>query len=134
MDRAIGDAAKQAVNRKMEDAGQRRATLRAALDALRDDATETAEGLAEAVRAAFDDAKRDFTAVATPAEFNHFIDRFVGPIEIRPDGTIGPKAPDAGVMAQKELPTTEVAGSISTPAYPTGFIAGGGFAPPTSGL
>jgi hypothetical protein len=63
-----------------------------------------------------EEEKRCLASISTPAEFNRFVERFVGPFVLIGDGSV-----------QKEAPV----GAVS---HPTGGIAGGGFEPPTSGL
>ena len=114
MDRAIPEAAKAAIGRQMAEAEQRRTLLLAGIDGLREQATADTEGLAEAVRQAFDEARQGLATATTPAEFNRFVDEFVGPMTIQADGTI----------LQKQTPPDESEGHLHE------YIAGGGIRSP----
>jgi hypothetical protein len=118
MDRAIADTAKVAISRKMSEAEAARTRLQSSLDDLRQESNLNTDEMSRIVRETFYEARANLAAVATPQELNAFIDRFIGPITISPDGTI----------RQKKLPATEVAGRTSEPAerqsHPTGCIAG----------
>jgi hypothetical protein len=99
-DVAAEPSAKKALLRRMGEAEANRDALKSSLDALREDANQNTDALAAMVRQVFDEAKHDLAAAVTPEAFNRLIDRFVGPMEIRLDGTV----------AQKETPATAVAG------------------------
>jgi DNA invertase Pin-like site-specific DNA recombinase len=124
MDRSIADAAKATISRKLADAEARHQTLRAALDDLREDANDSTEELAEAVREVFEQAKQNLAAIDSPATYNRFVDTFIGAME----------ADEHGAISQKKTPVTEATGVNQYPVSPTRCIAGGGFEPPTSGL
>ena len=118
MDRAIADSAKQAISRKLAQIEDRRNLLLAATDGLREQATTDLEGLMQAVRDAFDQARESLASAATPEQFNRLVDEFVGPMVIQPDGSIAPK---------------EIA-LVEDQSHLQSCIAEGGFEPPTSGL
>ena len=120
MDPSLNGSMKTILNRKAAELEQQRATLQTALDGLRDSANDTTEGLATIVRAVFSRARKSLADIATPAEFNRFVEQFVGPVTV--DG--------AGVVTQKQLPPASAEGS----GHQIRCIAGGGFEPPTSGL
>jgi hypothetical protein len=113
MDRALPAPAKAAIGRQMTEAEQTRADLLAALDGLRDDATDNLEGLAGIVRETFAAARRNLRAAATPAQFNRFVEQFVGAMEAGPDGAVG----------KRKLPAASATGSVS------GTVAGATRAP-----
>ena len=126
MDRSIGEAAKQSINRKLADAEARRAKLHEALDGLRETANENTDQLAETIRELFDAAQENLAAVATPEQYNRFIDQIIGPMEVAPG-----KRP-----VQKKMPAAEATGDnlVNGKRHLPRLIAGGGFEPPTSGL
>ena len=70
-----------------------------------------------AVRQALVEARQSLDPVATSAELRDFVERWVGPMVLRQDGSI----------AQKE-PAAELAADVK------GSIAGAGFEPASSGL
>ena len=118
MDRAIPEAAKQSIGRKLAEVEERRTLLLAAIDGLREQATADTEGLAAAVRAAFEDARQQLAEASTPEKVNRLIDNLVGPMVLLPDGG----------LAEKQTPPAGAEGALHE------YIAGGGFEPPTSGL
>ena len=118
MDKAIPAAAKEALGRKLAEVEKRRNMLLAGIDGLREQATDDTEGLAGLIRKAIDDARDMLTSAATPELFNRWVDEHFGPLEIGPDGAIH----------QKQMPPADAEGTA------IGYIAGGGFEPPTSGL
>jgi replicative superfamily II helicase len=118
MDRAIPDAAKTSLGRKLADVERQRELLLAAIDGLREQATADTAGLAKAIRHAFDEARESLASVATPEQFNRFVDEFVGPMEVQADGAV----------TQKKTPSADSEGVLQS------NVAGGGFEPPTSGL
>ena len=118
MDRDIAGGAKGAISREVSEAEERRTLLLAALDGLREQANTDTEGLVQAVREAFEVARENLAAAATPEQFNRLVEDFVGPFSILPDGSV----------YKKQTPPTEAEGGLLE------YIAGGGFEPPTSGL
>jgi len=116
VDPDIDSSAKKTVSRQIGELEQRREQLNGAMGLVAEVATETTERLGRAVRQALDEARALLSSVSSPAEFNRFVARFVGPIVVGGDGSIQQKTP-VGMLS-----------------HPTGDIAGGGFEPPTSGL
>jgi DNA invertase Pin-like site-specific DNA recombinase len=109
-------SAVKTVSRQVGELGRQRECLHEAMGRLAQEAGETTEKLAAAVKQAMGEARASLAAIAGPAELNRFVDRFVGPIEIRGDGVFQQKVP--GKML----------------SHPTGDIALTGFEPATSRL
>jgi site-specific DNA recombinase len=112
----VHPSAISAVSRQIGELEVRRQQMNTAMGRLAQEAGETTEKLADAVRMALEEAKRCLASVSSPAEFNRFVARFVGPFVVAGDGSVKAKSPVGAVT------------------HPTGDIAGGGFEPPTSGL
>ncbi len=121
MDRDISADAKKAISRKMTDTEARHAGIIAAIERLHTEANDNVEGLAAIIRETFEMARENLAAAATPAEFNRFVEQFVGAMTVTPDGTV----------TQKKTPVADATGVNSNLIR---SIAGGGFEPPTSGL
>src|SRR4030095_16161194 len=100
MDRTISAATKQALNRKIAEVENLRVLLLGAVEGLREQATADTEGLADAVVMAFDEARTSLASATTPERFNRFVDEFVGPLMILPDGSV----------QQKQLPPADAEG------------------------
>ena len=75
-----------------------------------------------AVRQAVFEVKDSLIEAVTPAKLNRFVEDWIGPIQVKADGTLHPLS--------LEMPTA----SDDSEAVVTGNVAGGGFEPPTSGL
>jgi len=116
MDKAIPAAAKEAIGRKLAEVEERRNLLLAAIDGLREQATVDTEGLAEAIRETIEEARTVLSDTTDPAKFNRAVEEMFGPMEILADGSV----------QQKQIPPASAEG--------IGYIAGGGFEPPTCGL
>ncbi len=96
MDRDIAPAAKKSIGRKLAEIEDGRTLLMASMDGLREQATADTEGLAAAIRAAFDDARRSLASASTPEQFNRLVDDFVGPLEVQADGNVKQKCLPTG--------------------------------------
>lgn len=99
--------AKRAVSRELGNLQRQRELLHVATSRLADQAGENTDKLAAAIRMALVEAKGSLAAIVSPAEFNRFVARFVGPVVIRSDGSFAQKEP--GQMLTH--PTGEVAGA-----------------------
>ena len=77
------------------------------------------ERLAAAVRQALDEAKESLASAATTAELREFVDRWVGPMVLKPDGSV----------VERTLATEG-----DSEASVKGLVAGAGFEPATFGL
>ena len=88
------------------------------LSVLFEEGTDNTARLANAVRQALAEAQESLAAAAAPTEMRDFIEQYVGPMVLRPDGTIGRKqpAPDGSEAGVKRS------------------LAGVGFEPTTAGL
>ncbi len=103
---------------------------------------QAADRLAAAIRLAFDEARDSLATAATPEQFNRFVDEFVGPMEVQPDGSVLQKRlPGSEIEESMRIPTMGKLVRVSKQMPPAGAegnlqsnIAGGGFEPPTSGL
>jgi DNA invertase Pin-like site-specific DNA recombinase len=121
LDAADEPAARRSLLRKIGEMETERETLQKTTAALASQSNLNASRLSAAVRQAFGEARDSLTNVASPAQLHRFIEDFVGPMLVKPDGSIIPK-----------LETTQP--SVDSEGCVTGNIAGGGFEPPTSGL
>ena len=118
-DPEIDPAAKKAISRQLGEQEAERERLQKATSELAEQASDGTERLAGAVRQALDEAKASLASAATTAELREFVDRWVGPMVLRPDGTV-----------EKRTPATEG----SSEAGVKGLVAGAGFEPATFGL
>jgi len=100
---------------------ERRETLKLAVDKLLDKANDDTGRLADRMRRKMVEARDRWEAVCNPAQLNRLIEEFVGPSIVSMGG---------GLLAVPE--TTPPSGGPEGGVR--GFIAGGGFEPPTSGL
>ena len=111
-----------------------RERLQQAVAELANDANDNTARLAGAVRQALTQAQESPATVATPTEMRDFVEQFVGPMVLKPDGGIERKettAAEAGA-APAHLPT----GDEKQPLHArrvTRSIAGAGFERTTSG-
>jgi hypothetical protein len=85
----IDAAAKKAISRQLGEQEAERERLQKATSGLAEEANNGTERLADAVRQALDEAKESLASAATTAELREFVDRWVGPMVLRPDGTRG---------------------------------------------
>ena len=124
-DPEIEGAAKRAVSRQVGELEVERERLQQTLAELAAEATDHTARLAAAVRQALAEAQESLATVATPTEMRDFIERYVGPMVLKPNGQI----------VRKE---TEPAGETTTAPAGAGavkrLIAGAGFEPATSRL
>ena len=70
----------------IEQLEERREQLQGAMGNVADEASQTTERLAKTIRQVLDEARASLASVATGAELNRFVARFVGQIEVRGDG------------------------------------------------
>ena len=117
-DKDIDAMAKRVVSRQLGEQETERERLQGVFSALAEQANENTERLADAVRQALDEAQESLADAATNAELREFMERWVGPMVLREDGTV----------AQKE-PAAE-----DSEAGVKGLVAGAGFEPATFGL
>ena len=115
--------AKMSVIRQCGEAEAKRNQLRDALLQTGDDLADDASARLREARALFEQARKCFTSISTPAEFHRFVEDFVGPMAIQPDGRI--------VALHK--PEKQTAAGDSA-AVPIGIIAATGLEPVTRGL
>ena len=85
--------AKKAVLRQAGELEQRREQLHGATGRLAEEAGANTEKLAAAIRQAMGEAKASLASLRSPAEFNRFVARFVGSIEVMSDGAYQQKVP-----------------------------------------
>ena len=109
--------AKRALSRQRGELEQRREQLNGAMANLAEAGVENTAKFTRVIRQALEEARASLASITTPAEFNRFVARFVGPVSVGADGVIQ-RIKNPGRML----------------SHPTGDIAGGGFEPPTSGL
>ena len=117
-DAAIDDGAKGAISRLVADQEAKRQELQDRLGRIGEPATEGTAKIARAVCQAFSEARKGLSAITTPAQLNGFVERFVGPIEVHEDGTIGPAgagADDASDGSDEDV-IRSIAGAGSKPA------------------
>lgn len=91
MDPDIEPAAKKAVSRQVGELESEHERLQEALPELADDANDNTARLAGAVSQALAEAQESLAAVATPTEMRDFIEQYVGPMVLTPDGEIARK-------------------------------------------
>ncbi len=111
----IEAGAKRAISRAISELDSQREQLIPAMAQLAKEAGENTDKLAKAVEQALAEARVSLGRISTPAEFNRWVSRFVGPFVVGNDGDIKQKA-------------------LVELSHPTKAVAGGGFEPPTSGL
>jgi len=112
-------------SRQVGELETQRERLQNAVAELASDANDNTARLASAVRQALAEAQESLAAVATPTEMRDFIEQYVGPMVLRPDGQIVRK--DAGTPAETNTAPAEAEAVKRS-------IAGAGFEPATSGL
>ena len=91
MDPEIAPPAKKAVSRQLGEREAERERLQQAMSDLAERANDTAGRLAGAVRQALTEARKSPDAAATSAQMREFVERWVGPMVLQPDGTIAQK-------------------------------------------
>jgi hypothetical protein len=89
----IDATAKKAVSRQLGELEVGRERLLALSVELAEQANQDTERLARSVRKALDEARETLATAATPTELREFIEQFVGPMVLRPDGTVAQKQP-----------------------------------------
>ena len=90
IDPDIDSRAKQTISRQVGELETRREQLHGVISALVDKADDTLGQLGQAVRQAFGEAKQSLGNIATPLEMHEFVDKFVGPMTLRRDGSVVP--------------------------------------------
>jgi len=88
VDPDIDATAKRAVSRQVGELEAQRERLQDAVAQLANEANDNTARLAGAVRQALAEAQESLAAVATPAEMRDFIEQYVGPMVLKPDGEI----------------------------------------------
>ncbi len=119
MDPEIDTNGKRAVSRQLGEQEVERERLQKAMTEVSERANDNVEHLAEAVRQAMEEARGSLGSVATSSELRELVDRWVGPMVLRPDGSV----------VQKTLAT-----EVDSEASVKGVVAGAGFEPAASGL
>jgi site-specific DNA recombinase len=94
IDPSFDKGAMPALSRKLAEMEQERERLNKAMGDAADQANDGTERLAANVRRAFDEARENFTTITTPAQLHRFVEDFVGPMTVKADGTIHPRAPE----------------------------------------
>ena len=82
--------AKKALGRQMSELETRREGLHGAVGEMLEEANGTTDGLAQAMRQAFAEAREAFSTAATPLEMHEFVEQIVGPLTLQRDGTVVP--------------------------------------------
>ena len=103
--------AKKAISRQVGEMEAERERLQQVMSRLADEANDNTDRLAGAVRQALAEIKEALATATTPTAIREYIERWVGPMLLRPDGVL---------VAKETAP--ELAG-----AGVKGSIAGGGF-------
>ncbi len=93
VDPDIDATAKRAVSRQVGELEAERERLQQTVAELAADAHDHTGRLAEAVRQALTEAQQSLATVATPTEMRDFLERYVGPMVLKPSGDIGRKEP-----------------------------------------
>ncbi|GMV98284.1 MAG: hypothetical protein AMXMBFR83_26360 [Phycisphaerae bacterium] len=93
VDPDIEPSAKKAVSRQMGELETERERLQKVVAELAQQANDNTARLAAAVRAALDEARASLAAAATPEELRDFVEKYVGPMVLKADGTIDKKTP-----------------------------------------
>ncbi|HNQ22461.1 MAG TPA: recombinase family protein [Phycisphaerae bacterium] len=91
VDPDIDAKAKRAVSRQVGELEAERERLQQAVADLADNANDNTARLAAAVRQALTEAQESLAAVATPTEMRDFIEQYVGPMVLKPNGQIARK-------------------------------------------
>ncbi len=118
-------AAKRAVSQQVGELEAERERLQQAVAELAADANDHTGRLAAAVRQALTEAQESLATVATPTEMRDFLERYVGPMVLKPSGEIGRK---------ETAPPTETQTAPAETGAVKRSIAGAGLEPATSGL
>jgi hypothetical protein len=70
--------------------------------------------LVRSVHEAYRKLRVDFSNVGTAAQLNRFVENFIGPMEVRSDGSVGPKTPVAPAEAEATV-NSNIAGARYVP-------------------
>lgn len=88
VDPDIDATAKRAVSRQVGELEAERERLQNAVAELANDANDNTARLAGAVRQALTEAQESLATVTTPTEMRDFIEQYVGPMVLKPNGDI----------------------------------------------
>jgi site-specific DNA recombinase len=122
LDPDIEGGAKKALSRQIAEAESQRETLEGQLVRVAAGASDGQEKLGRAIRLAYRQACQDFAGITDEAHLNRFVEKYIGPMDVRADG----------IAIPRRLERTTA--SDESEAVVNSNIAGGGFEPPTSGL
>ena len=103
VDPDIDATAKRAVSRQVGELESQRERLQNAVAELAGDANGNTARLAGAVRQALTEAQDSLATVTTPTEMRDFIEQYVGPMVLRPDGQIERKDAETPSETQTAL-------------------------------
>jgi DNA invertase Pin-like site-specific DNA recombinase/cell division septum initiation protein DivIVA len=105
VDPDIDAKAKKAVSRQVGELESERERLQQRVAELDDDANDNTARLASAVRQALAEAQESLAAASTPTELRDFIETYVGPMVLKPDGEIERKetASEAEAVVKRSL-------------------------------
>ena len=95
----VPDSLKRAISRQLGGQEAQRERLQGAISDLADQANENTGRLAGAVRQGLAEARESLDAAATSAELREFVERWVEPMVLQPDGTITQKESAAELAA-----------------------------------
>jgi DNA invertase Pin-like site-specific DNA recombinase len=95
VDPDIDTTAKKAVSRQMGEMEAERERLQQRVADLADDADDNTARLAGAVRQALTEAQESLATASTPTELRDFVETYVGPMVLKPDGEIERKTEPA---------------------------------------
>ena len=135
VDPDIDTTAKKAVSRQVGEMESERERLQEHVVELAEDANDNTGKLASAVRQALTEAEECLAAASTPTEMRDFVETYVGPMVLKPDGEIERK--EAAPAEAEALPDRSPTGPETEPPHAGRMkrsIAGVGFEPTTSGL
>jgi hypothetical protein len=110
----IDRGAKKAISRQLGEHEAERDRLQQAPSELAEQANENTGRLAYAVRQALAEARESLDAAATSAQLREFVERWVGPMVLQPDGTIAQKQSADGLAADVK---GALAGARSLPLH-----------------
>jgi DNA invertase Pin-like site-specific DNA recombinase len=93
-------AAKRLIYDQMEQVQIKREAAEFRLRQIEVNVTDGDHRLAKAVRESYRRVFEDFSGIATPPQWNRFVENFIGPMVLRRDGSVGPKTPMASAGAE----------------------------------